>query len=153
MERHNKRAVYLIFVLVVMGSILFFSKLVISDEIVFDNYATYVSPKSILMPSPSASPSVEPSLSAEEKFELEILDKFSEEEYVSIIVEIYDNDLGFEIDEDKYKEKLRERKDDILFILGDDFILKHRYNIVPYLSGKVNREGFDKLKENSFVKF
>ena len=153
MERHNKRAVYLIFVLVVMGSILFFSKLVISDEIVFDNYATYVSPKSILMPSPSASPSVEPSLSPEEKFELEILDKFSEEEYVSIIVEIYDNDLGFEIDEDKYKEKLRERKDDILFILGDDFILKHRYNIVPYLSGKVNREGFDKLKENSFVKF
>src|SRR3989338_7531836 len=123
MERHNKRAVYLIFVLVVMGSILFFIKLVISDEIVFDNYATYVSPKSILMPSPSASPSVEPSLSPEEKFELEILDRFSEEE------------------------------DDILFILGDDFILKHRYNIVPYLSGKVNREGFDKLKENSFMKF
>ncbi len=210
----NKRAIRgVIFVfLVVIVLILFISKFVVSDEIVFDNkpriyvdiskyenysilnridvlplpqdyyenikkdellpyklinipeppikekmrefYVDYeASPTSSPTPSPSASSSVEPYLSPEEKFEPEILEEFNEREFVTVIIELYDNDLGFMNNEEEYKKKLRQRQDEILFSLGEDFIIKHKYNIVPYLSGEVNKEGFDKLREHGFVKF
>ncbi len=102
-------------------------------------------------PSPSPSTSYSYSSSYSSKVESLVFDKLTKESYTSVVVELYDS--GFDkskINDYKYKIKLKE--DGVLSLVGSDFKLKYKYKMVPGFSGKVNKNGLNKLASNSNVK-
>lgn len=108
--------------------------------------------------SPSPSTSSSPystsytSYSYSNKVESIIWDKLNKESYVSVIVELYDSVFDKNKIEE-YKNKVKLKEDSVLGSVSPyDFNLKYRYTMVPGFSGKVNKNGLNKLASNSNVK-
>ncbi len=109
-------------------------------------------------PSPSPSTSSSPystsytSYSYSNKVESIIWDKLNKESYVSVIVELYDSVFDKNKIEE-YKNKVKLKEDSVLSSVSPyDFNLRYRYTMVPGFSGKVNKNGLNKLASNSNVK-
>ncbi len=109
---------------------------------------------------PSPSPSSSPYYSStsystsyySNKVDSEIWNKLNSENYVSVIVELYDGVFDkSKIEDYKYKTKLKE---DIVLssVSSYDFSLKYQYKMVPGFSGEANKNGLNKLASNSNVK-
>ncbi|MDO8508522.1 MAG: S8 family serine peptidase [Nanoarchaeota archaeon] len=124
--------------------------------VVFSISAVLAQYSSSAYPSPTPSSSIYPTSSStyylsSNKVEAEVSTKLKTESYVSVIVELYDEVFDKSKLSD-YKNKVKVKEDGVLSTLGTDFSLKYKYGMVPGFSGKVNKNGLNKLAMNSNVK-